>query len=150
MFEENKEVNKYGEITRIKHNGISYILSAEKIQAGYLIDDPFIPFLAFFRTNKTSKKIFNKHIDRYDRVHQMSENLFNVELIRKIIKGFAEYFNQTKPEYICYCNPYGDYYESIKRHRYYWIILNRLGYEFIGECQDEQDYDYYYYQRKTT
>ena len=143
-------MNKYGEITRIKHNGISYILAAEKIQSSYLIDDPFIPFLAFYRTNKTSKKVFSKNVDKYDRAHQLSDNLFSSEIIEKIIDGFKRYLETIKPLYLGYYKPYGRFYEAQKRHKYYEKILNQLGYIFIGKCTDTYGYECFYYQKKIT
>lgn len=140
-------MNKYGEITRIKHNGISYIIAAEKVKSSYLIDDPFIPNLVFFRTKKTSRKIFSKNLEKHKKAYGLSNNLFNTGLIRKIISVYSEYLDQVKPQYICYI-PYDEGYD--KRHKYYGIIMNRLGYEFLGKYRDEWDYDFFYYQRKIT
>lgn len=140
-------MNKYGEIARIKHNGISYILAAEKIQSSYLIDDPSIPNLLFFRTKKTSLKVFSKNLEKHKRAYGLSDNIFSIGLIRKIIFGYTYYLDQVKPQYICYI-PYDEGYE--KRHKYYGIILKRLGYKYLATYKDEWDYDYYYYEKETT
>ena len=142
-------MNKYGEITRINHNGISYILGAEKIQSSHLIDDPFIPNLLFYRTKKTSKKIFSKNLKKYERAYGLSDNLFNAGLIRKIINGYSEYLKKVKPQYVCYL-PYGENDEYDKRHKCYGIILNRLGYQLLGKCRDEEYRIYYYYEKIST
>lgn len=135
-------MNKYGEIARIKHNGITYILAAEKVQSSYSIDDPFIPNLLFFRTKKTSRKVFSKNLEKHKRAYGLSDNIFSIGLIRKIISGYIQYFDQVKPKYICYI-PYDEGYE--KRHKYYGMILKGLGYKYLGKCRD-----YYYYEKETT
>lgn len=140
-------MNKYGEITRIKHDGIFYILAAEKIQSSYLINDPSIPNLVFYRTKKTSQKVFSKNLPKHKRAYGLSDNIFSIGLIRKIISGYTQYLDQVKPQYICYI-PYGE--EYVKRHKYYGMILKRLGYNLLGRCRDEWDYDHYYYERETT
>jgi len=140
-------LNKYGEITRIKHNGISYILAAEKIQSSHLIDDPFVPNLLFYRTKKTSRKIFSKNLEKHKRAYGLSDSIFSIGIIRKIISGYAQYLSQVKPRYICYI-PYNEGYE--KRHKYYGMILKRLGYKFLGKYWDILGYDYYYYEKEIT
>jgi len=90
-----------------------------------------------------------KHPGKYSLkiLKRLSNNIFSIGAIRKIISGYVQYLDQVKPQYVCYI-PYNEGYEN--RHKYYGMILKRLGYNFIGKYRDKLGYDYYYYEKEIT
>lgn len=127
-------MDKSVEIDRFNYNGLTYILAYE------MIDSPFgdIPFIIFFISTKTAKKIREKKtINKSENHFKLINKIKNpITIYRKITKIFTKFLNDYN--YVCF-RPHEDSAQS--RVNIYDKFLTSIGFKFLFL---NDDWNYFY------
>ena len=127
-------MSNWKEIERFNHDDLTYIVAYE------IIDSPFgkIPFIIFFVTTKTGRKIRDKKTINKNENHFSIINKINnpVTLYRKITKIFTDFLKDY--DYVSF-SPHED--KSQSRVNIYHNFLVSIGFKYLFS---NDNWNYFY------